>query len=578
MRWKSTLVLMAVLVGAASTAARTLPGTPANVTATIANDVLDVSWTAPPTGDPALAYAVHIDGPGLPIGGVTIPSTTTAVSLPMTGLPFGRFVVSVLALNADGQGRGSAPLDVTYGGVAMVPSAPRNLAVTYANGVLAVTWDPPTVGAPIASYRLEVGVSGGLAAAIPLTSTSFSTPVGVLAPGTYSFQVIAVNSAGQGPPSAAVTLQIGAATVPSAPLNLAVHFTPGLLRVTWDPPASGAPITTYNLRVGGVTGGAMSVTGTSFSSPIAALPPGTLTFSVSAVNAVGEGPPATASLTTGPPAVPSVPLNLTAVYAGGRLTVSWDPPLTGRPITHYLLRAQTPAGGSPFAAPYPTTATSFSVPVPSGLPPGNYSFAVSAVNALGEGPTTSTTTLTIVAALPSAPLNATASVIAGNLMVAWDPPAVGAPDTYVLRGTGPFNGVWTRRDPGTVFVAPVASLAPGLYAFTVSAENTLGEGPAAGPATVTIGPPCPVPAAPMLTGSVSGGIATLSWTTPPGTAVTGYTLQIAVGSGGATQSADVGGLSTISGPVAPGTYGIRVTARSACGPGPASNAVTLTVP
>lgn len=574
MRSRSTLAGLVFLLAATSAWAQ--PGAPTNLSVSITNDVLDASWMPAATGETALAYVVHVDGPGLPAGGVAIPAAGgTSLSLPMTGLPFGTFLITVVGVNGAGQGPASPQVSVVYG-AATLPSEPLNLAAVYAHGVLTVSWQPPTTGAPISHYRLAVagpGIGSGVAA---VTGTSLSIAV-PLVTGLYSFAVSAVNAAGQGPFTGTVSLQVGPSAVPSVPLNFSVTYAHGILTLAWAQPATGGPILHY--RVGasgpGFPSGSTPVTGTSIS-VAAPLATGRYSFAVSAVNDVGNGPyTPLVDLQVGPTTVPSVPLNLAATIVNDILTISWDPPASGLPSYYRLHAGSSGAGGVT-----QVNATSVSVPV-AGAPPSTLLVAVSAVNDVGEGPIAGPLTVILgPTAPPSVPQQLTANVVAGQLLVSWNPPATGPVDGYVLRATGTsFNGVWTLRQAATSFAAPAGQMANGVYSFTVSAENAIGEGPATGPADVTIGPPCIAPAAPVLSGSASGGVATLSWTTPPGAPVTGYTLQVTVVSaGGNVVAFDVGALTAISGPLAPGTYVFRVTARSDCGPSPASNAVTTIVP
>jgi len=395
--------------------------------------------------------------------------------------------------------------------------------------------------------------------------------------------VSAMNLVGEGPQSAPISVTVGPGAVPSAPLNLSASVANDVLTIRWDPPATGGPITTYLLRAAGpgATGfGAIPVAGTSFSVPWSSTIVGTYSFAVSAVNQLGEGPPSpTVSLTFGPGAVPSAPLNLAVSVANDVLTISWDPPATGAPITTYLLRAAGP-GTTGFGA-LPVVGTSFSTPWSSSIV-GTYSVAVSAVNQLGEGPMSAPLTVTFgPTAVPDPPRNFVASVGGTVLTVAWDPPATGAPIVhYVLRATGSsFSGVWTLQTTGTSFTAPASQMAPGNYFLTVSAVNSVGEGAATAPRTVTIGPPCPIPTAPALSASTNGNVASLSWTTPAVGQVSGYTLLVSTPAGGANQlAADVGLVTALSGPVASGTYFVQVVARSACGDGPPSNQVRIDMP
>lgn len=573
MRWMSTLVV-GLLLAASPAQGQSLPGPPTNVAAAITNDVLDVTWTAPTTGDPVVAYFVMITGAGLP-GGAAVPAFTTSLSLPVSGLAFGIYTITVVGVNGAGQGPASAPVDVAYGASA-VPSVPLNLTASYVNDVLTIRWDPPVTGTPIASYRLFFSGAGlGPGGVVSLPDTSITVPVSGLL-GAYVFSVSAVNALGVGPMTPPLTLQIGPSAVPSVPRNLAVAHTNGVLTVSWDPPVSGDPILSYVLVVAGpgVNAG-ISISGTSVSVPSAGLL-GAFTFQVAAVNAVGVGPASpTVTLQIGPAAVPSVPLNLVAGVANGLLTISWLPPVSGAPIDYYRLYATVP--GTPGAV-VRVDDTTISVPI-AGLTEGTYTFAATAVNSVGESPMTVPVAVTIgPTGPPSAPKNVVATVTNGVLLVSWDPPDSGPPNSYVLRATGTsFNGVWTLRLGSTAFSSNATQLTPGVYTFTVSGENSRGEGPASAPATVTVGPPCIAPAAPVLSGSASGGIASLSWTTPSG-AVTGYTLQVTLAATGGVFTADLGLLTSIAGPLAPGSYTFGVTARSSCGASPPSNGLTLNVP
>ena len=131
----------------------------------------------------------------------------------------------------------------------------------------------------------------------------------------------------------------------------------------------------------------------------------------------------------------------------------------------------------------------------------------------------------------------------------------------------------------TLFSVPIAGATPGIYYFRVTAVNVFGESVPSNEVAVVIGNYCSVPAAPRLSGSVSGDTVSLTWTTPTGGPVSGYTVFVASGPGQPfTPAATVGPENAISGPATPGTYLLRVAANAACGQGPPSNTVTLNVP
>ena len=83
----------------------------------------------------------------------------------------------------------------------------------------------------------------------------------------------------------------------------------------------------------------------------------------------------------------------------------------------------------------------------------------------------------------------------------------------------------------------------------------------------------------MLSGSRSGNIVAIAWSTPPGGPVNGYTV-IAGSAAGASNlfNGSVGLTNTVSAPVASGSSFIRVVANAACGSGAASNEVLVSVP
>lgn len=80
--------------------------------------------------------------------------------------------------------------------------------------------------------------------------------------------------------------------------------------------------------------------------------------------------------------VPSVPQSVTGSAAGNTITVNWQAPATGAPITNYVVRAGTAPGGSNFFYGSVGAVTSVSATVAS----GTYYVSVAAQNATGYGP------------------------------------------------------------------------------------------------------------------------------------------------------------------------------------------------
>lgn len=272
------------------------------------------------------------------------------------------------------------------------------------------------------------------------------------------------------------------------------------------------------------------------------------------------------------PSLPAAPLNLQATVVGNQLTVTWAAPATGAPIATYVLQAGSGPGLSNIYSGAVGAITAISAAVPN----GTYYLRVAAQNAAGIGPATADVVATVGAAAPGAPQNLGAVVAGSLLTVSWQPPVSGGPvSAYALQaGTGPglanvFSGV----------LGPVTSIAanvpPGTYYLRVFAQGPGGLGPASNEVAATVA--CPIPAAPVLTGSKAGNVINLSWTAPAGAA--GYILRAGTASGLSNLFAGaVGSTNAISAPVGNGVYFIRVSAGSTCGEGAASNEVVITIP
>jgi hypothetical protein len=79
--------------------------------------------------------------------------------------------------------------------------------------------------------------------------------------------------------------------------------------------------------------------------------------------------------------LPGAPLTLDQQVSGGLVSLSWQAPISGGPVTRYLIEAATPGG--PFVYDTGTTGLVFSH---SNTPPGQYIVTVRAGNATGFGP------------------------------------------------------------------------------------------------------------------------------------------------------------------------------------------------
>ncbi|MGE3277503.1 MAG: fibronectin type III domain-containing protein [Vicinamibacterales bacterium] len=207
--------------------------------------------------------------------------------------PPGTYFVRAQAITPFGLGPPSAEISFVLGNAPCTaePPAPPVLAEPTVDGTsVTLAWtEVPTS----TSYVLEVGSAPGLADLArsnvgPVTRLSSRS-----APGTYYVRVRGSNVCGLGEPSNEVTVRLTSALeVPGMPRDLQADVRGGVVRVTWAPPLSGGPVTSYVLQAGtapgGIDAGQQALTGTALVVPD--VPPGAYYVRVYAQNEAGTGP------------------------------------------------------------------------------------------------------------------------------------------------------------------------------------------------------------------------------------------------------------------------------------------------
>jgi hypothetical protein len=180
------------------------------------------------------------------------------------------------------------------------PGAPTGVTGVAGPGQAAVSFvAPASNGSAITSYTVTASPGGA-------TATGAGSPIVVtgLTDGTqYTFTVTATNPVGAGPRSQPSNSVVPAG-VPDAPTGVtAVAGAAGAASVSFTVPASnGAPITGYTVTATSSNGGA-SQTATGTTSPITVIGLTSFkdyTFTITATNSVGAGPPSTASNSIAP--------------------------------------------------------------------------------------------------------------------------------------------------------------------------------------------------------------------------------------------------------------------------------------
>ncbi len=277
-----------ITVGAAG-----VPGPPTGFSVAASGSDVRLAWGPPvsggaPTGYTLLARLV----PGGPVVGSL--ALGNVVSFNLTG-PDGVFYVSLQGTNASGAGAESAQVAVALPAAVQPPNAPVGLTATVTGTTVVISWLPPPAGSIPAAYLVEAGVVPWFTRAIgtaTLPGPARSLVVTDVPDGVYYVRVAGRNAGGSSPPSAELTVVVGAAAVPGTPAFEYVQVVGRTVTVGWLP-AAGLPATHYLLAASTSPDGPLSapvmVTGTSLVVP--SVPPGTYYLHVRAATAAGASTP-----------------------------------------------------------------------------------------------------------------------------------------------------------------------------------------------------------------------------------------------------------------------------------------------
>ena len=180
------------------------PGAPTGVSAVAGNQQATVSWTAPTgTSNPITGYTVTSSP-----GGLTC-TTNGALSCVVTGLTNGTaYTFTVVAGSAGGDGPASNPSAAVT--PYTTPDAPTALSATPGEQDMTLAWTAPASngGVALTDYTVQYRVLNAPTWSTFADGTSTATTAtvtGLTVGTTYEFRVAAVNTAGTGSYTAAVT-------------------------------------------------------------------------------------------------------------------------------------------------------------------------------------------------------------------------------------------------------------------------------------------------------------------------------------------------------------------------------------
>ena len=387
-------------------------------------------------------------------------------------------------------------------------------------------------------------------------------------------------------------------TPPSAPTNVSATAGNAKATVSWTAPSSGgSPITSYTITpyIGTTAQTPTTITGSppATTATITRLTNGAAyTFTVTATNSAGAGPPSNSSNSVTPtaPTAPGTPSGVSATAGNGQASVSWTAPSDGgSPISSYTItsyigttaQTATTISGSP-----PATTTTI-----TGLTNGTaYTFTVTATNSVGSGLASSSSNSVTPAAptVPGAPANVSATAGNGQASVSWTAPSDGGSpiSSYTIT---PYIGT-TAQTPTTIIGSPPATTTTigGLtngtsYTFIVTATNLIGTGSSSG-ASNAVTPAAPPTAPTGVTATADNARSTVSWTAPSdgGSPISSYTITPYIGTTAQTATTIIGSppatTATVTGLTNGTSYTFTITATNPIGTGPESAASAAVTP
>lgn len=535
------LLLLPLLFGCNSstnsnTNGATVPDAPTNVTGLPGNARVTVAWILLSSGGSAItgykATAVQDTSKHCVSGAAT--------SCVVTGLTNNvPYTFTVTATNAAGTSIPSFPSTpvIPLASIISPPSEPMNVTGLAGYTNVTVSWTEPTSngGSSITSYT-AFSVQDATKYCTSVSETS-CVVTGLTNGTSYSFFVTATNVSGTGPASSHSALVTPGISVPDAPIDVLGTESNSQITVSWSVPISngGTDITGYRATSVEDTS-KFCITTSSTSCVVTGLTKGYYySFAVTATNAKGTSVASSPSYPVMVPTFPSAPRTVTGEPGTSKVTVSWAAPASngGSAIIGYKVVAMQDTSK------YCTTTSATSCLITGLTNDTPYTFTVTAINALGTSPASTSTPVTPIYGASWTLRNSgisggkdlysvawTGSLFvavgsAGNLMtssngISWTPNQLFGSPLWSVIWTGSqiivvgANGTIVTSPNGTTWTSRSTQTANALYSVTWAGNQLVAVGGGSGGISTILTSPDGVTWTPQVSGT-SNGLTDVIW-------------------------------------------------------------------
>ncbi|UCE37359.1 MAG: right-handed parallel beta-helix repeat-containing protein, partial [Thermoplasmata archaeon] len=462
------------LMSAVSATPSTIPSAPGNLKVEEGYGYVNISWDPPGSdgGSELIEYLVYRNGTN---GSYDIASADqlwyndTNVSDGIT------YTYNISCTNKNGEGANSTIEGTPL--VPTIPSEPKNPFTDSGNGFVNLSWKIPIFdgGSNIMGYNIYKNGSAGVYIFIPAGQLWFND-TNVINELIYMYNVTCVNGVGEGPHSIDVVGTPSAQTIPSAPRNLTYEEGDGGINLTWDTPSfdGNTSIIGYNIYRNGTEMPLDFVPANHLWFNDTGLINGmTYTYNVSAVNGKGEGPNATISAIPG--TFPSEPESLQVEEGYGYVNISWAPPKSDGGFSIFEFNIYRNGTVGLYAN---VSAGQLWFNDTSVINGTTYTYNITAINAIGEGPNSDNIMGTsLIQTVPLKPQDPQTANGDGYVNLTWNRPQVdgGSPIIeYNIYRNGTI-GIYVTVNANQLWFNDTNVLNDLIYTYNITAMNIIGE-------------------------------------------------------------------------------------------------------